>query len=164
MKRRTPRLHIRRAVATDAGAIASVLVESFAAYRAAYTPAAFTATTPMPDQIEQRLQEGPMWVAVRNTTIVGTLSAVPQGAALYLRSLAVLPMARGQGIGRSLIEQAEQFAVVHAATRLVLNTTPFLTQAIQLYAQLGFQTSTDGPDDLFGTPLLTMVKPVAAAA
>lgn len=158
MKRRTPRIHIRRAVATDAEAIASVIAESFAAYQAAYTPAAFTATTPRPDQIERRLHEGPMWIAVQRATIVGTLSAVPQDALLYLRSLAVLPMARGQGIGRNLLEQVEQFAVAHAVTRLVLSTTPFLAHAIQLYTQLGFQTSTDGPHDLFGTPLLTMVK------
>jgi hypothetical protein len=41
---------------------------------------------------------------------------------------------------------------------LFLSTTPFLTHAIVLYEGLGFQRSNEGPHDLFGTPLFTMVK------
>jgi GNAT superfamily N-acetyltransferase len=163
MNRHTPSIRIRLAGANDATAIAAVLYESFVAYQASYTPAAFTATTPAPAQIRQRLHEGPVWVAVDNDTIVGTLSAVQQGMALYLRSLAVLPAARGQGIGYLLIHQAEWFARAQGARQLLLSTTPFLTQAIQLYTQLGFQPTNDGLHALFGTPLMTMTKIVTFA-
>jgi ribosomal protein S18 acetylase RimI-like enzyme len=163
MNRHTSSIRIRLAGASDAVVIAAVLYESFVAYRASYTPAAFTATTPTPDQIQQRLHAGPIWVAVDNDTIVGTLSAVQHGMALYLRSLAVLPTARGQGIGNQLMHQAERFAAAHGATQLLLSTTPFLAHAIQLYVQLGFQTTNDDPHALFGTPLLTMTKTVTLA-
>jgi short-subunit dehydrogenase len=38
-----------------------------------------------------------------------------------------------------------------------LSTTP-LTRAISLYEQYGFRRSDEGPNNLFGTPLFTMVK------
>jgi hypothetical protein len=41
---------------------------------------------------------------------------------------------------------------------MVLSTTPFLTAAISLYERFGFSRSIDGPHDLYGTPLFTMVK------
>lgn len=44
----------------------------------------------------------------------------------------------------------------------VLSTTPFLARAIRLYEQSGFQPTTEGPSDLFGTPLFTMVKTLGA--
>jgi len=90
--------------------------------------------------------------------MVGTISAVPKKEALYVRSMAVDPAARGFGIGRNLLEHAERFAVGNRFKLLLLSTTPFLTQAIQLYERFGFHRSDEGPQDLFGTPLFTMVK------
>jgi GNAT superfamily N-acetyltransferase len=159
----TAHVSIRRAIVTDAVVIAAVLREAFVPYQSAYTPAAFSATTPADDQIRQRLLEGPIWVAVDDQTTVGTLSAVQRGATIYLRSLAVLPTSHGRGLGRLLIEQAERFAAERTASHLLLSTTPFLTHAIQLYEQLGFRPTTDGPQELFGTPLITMVKMVTSA-
>lgn len=154
-----PVTHIRRAAPDDAPAIASVLYSSFVEYEALYTPEAFAATTPPADQIRDRMSEGPVWLALQNDTAVGTISAAPRGAALYVRSMAVAPTARGQGIGRELLEHVEQFAVQSGFERLFLSTTPFLTGAIRLYEQWGFSRSDEGPDDLFGTPLFTMEKP-----
>lgn len=85
---------IRLALPGDAVAIALVLYESFAEYKPAYTPAAFAATTPTSDVVAARLKEGPVWVAVWDGAIVGTVSAVPRGQAVYVRSPAVRPAAR----------------------------------------------------------------------
>jgi hypothetical protein len=41
---------------------------------------------------------------------------------------------------------------------LLLSTTPFLSEAIKLYERSGFRRSTEGPRELFGTPLFTMEK------
>ena len=160
MERSDPTIHIRLAEECDTTAIASVLYESFIEYQASYTPAAFTATTPTPAQIQKRLSEGSVWVAWHHDALVGTISAVEQGAGLYLRSMAVLPSARGYGVGRGLVEHVEQFAIAQGYHYLVLRTTPFLTHAIRLYEQVGFQRITAGPHDLYGTPLLTMLKPL----
>jgi GNAT superfamily N-acetyltransferase len=160
MQQSQPSISIRLAQASEAAAIASAIFQSFAEYQAAYTPEAFAATTPTADTIRRRLDEGPMWVACRQGTIVGTVSAVSRGAACYIRSMAILPAARGAGLGRLLFQHVEEFAVAQGHTNLLLSTTPFLTRAIRLYEQAGFRRSEDGPHDLFGTALFTMMKPL----
>jgi GNAT superfamily N-acetyltransferase len=151
-------MHFRMAVINDASSIAMVLRNAFAEYEEMYTPVAFAATTPGPDQILNRLQEGPIWVAVEDAEIVGTLSAVPKGEVLHLRSMAVVPIARSSGIGWTLLRYAERYALQHGFGLLTLSTTPFLTRAIHLYKSFGFVYGNDGPLDLFGTPLLVMIK------
>jgi N-acetylglutamate synthase-like GNAT family acetyltransferase len=137
--------------------IASVLHQAFIEYELLYTPAAFAATTPSSDQIRERWDEGPVWVAMKNENIVGTVAAVPKSSGLYVRSMAVLPSTRGQGIAGQLLNEIENFAVSQQYTRLFLSTTSFLTEAIHLYERFGFQRSDEGQRDLFGTPLFTMV-------
>jgi len=149
---------IRRAVIDEAPVIAQVLHQAFVEFEAQYTPAAFAATTPASDQIQKRWNEGPVWVAVQFDRLVGTISAVPKMEGLYVRSMAVLPSARREGIGVLLLQTVEQFAVAQGFQRMFLSTTPFLTGAIRLYEQFGFYRSNDAPHELFGTPLFTMVK------
>jgi GNAT superfamily N-acetyltransferase len=149
---------IRRASAADAPTIAGVLAAAFAEYAPLYTPDGLAATTPPADLIRARLEEGPIWVAVQEDAIVGTVGAVRRGEALYVRSMAVLPTARGNRIGEALLYEVEAFARAAGAISLLLSTTPFLARAIRLYGQWGFAYSEAGPHDLYGTPLLTMVK------
>jgi GNAT superfamily N-acetyltransferase len=155
---RQPDTHIRMAVPDDASQIASALYRSFVEYESAYTAEAFAATISTPLQIQERMNEGPVWVALHDETIVGTVSAVHKGEALYIRGMAVAPVARGAGIGRALLERVKEFAVRNQCKRLFLSTTPFLARAIQLYERYGFCRSDEGPQDLSGTPLFTMVK------
>jgi GNAT superfamily N-acetyltransferase len=153
-----PRTQVRMAVPDEAFLIASLLARSFAEYESSYTPEAFAATISTIDRIRDRINEGPAWVALRNGAVVGTLSAVARGEALYLRGMAVAPTARGDGIGRRLLERAEEYATRNGFERLSLSTTPFLKSAIRLYERCGFSRINEKPDDLFGTPLFTMVK------
>jgi ribosomal protein S18 acetylase RimI-like enzyme len=156
-------MEIRRARAADAAAIARALAAAFAEFAPAYTPAALAATTPPAARVRARLREGPIWVAVEGGAVVGTVSAVPRGAGVYVRSMAVLPAARGRGAGAALLREVERYARGLGATSLFLSTTPFLTQAIRLYVRHGFAATGDGPHDLHGTPLITMVKPLPPA-
>ena len=93
-------IQIRLAIADEAESIAWVLHQAFAEYESLYTAAAFAITTPTRVEIEQRLKEGPVWSALKNGRLVGTVAAVAKGDALYIRSMAVVPSARGQGIGK----------------------------------------------------------------
>jgi N-acetylglutamate synthase-like GNAT family acetyltransferase len=127
-------------------------------YEASYTREAFAATVSTGPELEHRLVEGPVWIAVENDTVVGTVSVVPFGEALLIRSLAVLPSNRGQGIGEQLLHHVEKYAYEKGYKRLFLSTTPFLTSAIRLYERFGFQRSKEGPSDRFGTPIFTMTK------
>ena len=142
----------------DIEAIAFALHESFAEFESLYTPSAFAATTPTASQIRDRWSEGPVWAAIQNGAVVGTVGAVPKSSGLYIRSMAVYPTARGQGIAWQLLKEVETFAINAHHKRLFLSTTPFLEEAIQLYEHFGFQRTDEGPQDLFGTPLFTMVK------
>ncbi len=151
-------MKIRLAASSDASAVANLIFQSFIEYKASYTDEAFAATCPSRIEVENRLAEGPVWIAVDDETVVGTVSGVLLGSALLVRSLAVLPSERGQGTGELLLDQVENYAYENGYTRLVLSTTPFLTPAIRLYEQLGFGRSSEGPNNRFGTPIFTMVK------
>jgi len=152
---------IRLARIRDTEAISATLREAFAEFELLYTPAGFSATTPSKEQIEARFGEGPIWVAELASKLVGTVAAVPCGIELYIRSMAVLPAARGQGVGTLLLNAIETFAAIHHYRRLILNTTPFLLEAVRLYERHGFRR-TGKQSDLFGTPLATMTKELPA--
>jgi N-acetylglutamate synthase-like GNAT family acetyltransferase len=153
-----PGVRIRRAFLEDASAIASVLYESFAEYESSYTPEGFAVTVSNPEQVRERIKEELVWLALKDEKIVGTVGAVPKAGALYVRSMAVIPAGRGSGIGRKLLERVEEFAAERGFKRMFLSTTPFLARAIRLYERFGFRRSDEGPHDLFGTPLFTMMK------
>jgi putative acetyltransferase len=157
------RMSIRPATEDDLFALASLMYESFLEYKSSYTDEAFAATTPTTDQLASRMSEGPIWIGLQGGVIVGTVSLVPRGEELYVRGMAVLPRARGLRLGELLLKEAESFALAHEFRRLVLSTTPFLTRAIRLYERLGFRRTTEGPHQLFGTPLFTMVKDLSTS-
>ncbi len=153
-------MQIRTATGNEARLVASVLRQAFAEYKPLYTSQGYSATTPGAGEIHTRISEGPVWIALHEGYIVGTASVVPKEAGFYIRGMAVLPAARGLGIGRLLLEEIEGFATANGCKRLFLSTTPFLHRAIRLYERFGFQHTSDGPHDLFGTPLFTMEKMV----
>jgi ribosomal protein S18 acetylase RimI-like enzyme len=153
-----PDLSVRLAVIDEAAGIAAVLRDAFEPYRPLYTPAAFAATTPSTDGVRQRWHEGPVWVALQDDRIVGTVAAVPRADALYVRSMAVHPASRGAGCGRRLIDAVERHAAANELFKIVLSTTPFLQPAIALYERCGFRRTDTGPSTLDGTPLFTMEK------
>ena len=149
---------VRLATADEASSIALVLHEAFIEYESLYTAEAFAITTPPIGQIEKRWSEGPVWVAIQEDRYVGTVAVVPKGDALYIRSMAVAPSARGQGIGKLLLEQVEIFARAGGFRRMFLSTTPFLYEAIRLYEHFGFERTSAEPLELAGTQLFTMEK------
>ena len=145
----------------DAPAIANLLHESFAAFEPLYTEGGFNATALAAPQVLERMREGPVWVALRDSQILGTVAIVVKGKAAYIRGMAVLPSARGTGIGTKLLQHAERWAIDAQCVRLFLSTTLFLSEAIRLYERFGFRRTEEGPNDLFGTPLFTMEKTIS---
>ena len=76
--------------------------------------------------------------------------------------MAVLTAVRGHRIGETLLGEIETYARREDVQRLFLSTTPFLDRAIRLYDRIGFRRIDAGRFDLFGTPLVTMEKILAA--
>jgi GNAT superfamily N-acetyltransferase len=151
-----PNIRIRPAEASDADTIALILAEAFAEDKPFYTAEAYAATTPKSDVILNRFREGQIWVALLEDEIVGTVSAVWRGADVHIRSMAVLPKARGNRIGERFLKYIQNFAARSDFKRLALSTTPFLQPAVRLYERFGFVRN--GIDDLHGTPLITLEK------
>ena len=149
-------LLLRRAGPADAGAIARTLEAAFRPLASRYTPAAYAATVPPAGAIRARLRAAASWVAVAGGDVVGTVTARPTPAGVYVQSMAVVPAARGRGVGGRLMAEAVRFAEAQGAARLYLATTPFLHEAIRLYQARGFAFVPEGPHDLHGTPLRTM--------
>ena len=151
-------IEIRLAQPRDAPAIAALLADSFAEYKSLYTSEGYAATAITNEQVAHRISEGPVWIALANESVAGTVSVVAKSGSLYIRGMAVQPTARGQRIGERLLAQVERFAESNGIRRLFLSTTPFLNRAIRLYERQGFQRTDPGSHDLYGTPLFTMEK------
>ena len=149
---------IRRAVEADALEIALLLHTAFVEYKSLYTPGGFAATVLTPEQVITRMHEVPVCIVLHDDLVVATGAAVQKSAGLYIRGMAVAPEWRGGKIGELLLREVERFAKEAGEHRLFLSTTPFLARAIRLYEKWGFQRTTEGPHDLFGTPLFTMEK------
>jgi GNAT superfamily N-acetyltransferase len=155
------RLVVRPAMDVDGEGVVRMLEAAFAPLAALYTPAAYVATVPGAEEIQARLREPETgcWVALVDGRMAGTVTATRRPDGVYVRSMAVVPAARGNGVGRRLLDEVVRFAEASGARRLSLSTTPFLEAAIRLYAACGFTVVPgEGPSDLHGTPLLTMER------
>ena len=114
--------------------MAFLLRVAFAEVARLYTPEALAAMLFDTEAIRGRIQKGtPVWIALLGKEPVGTLSAFDRPEGLHVRSMAVHPGARGQGVGRALLAAAEGFGRERGHTRMFLRTTPFLHAAIALY-------------------------------
>jgi len=91
---------------------------------------------------------------------LASVAAIAKGDSAYIRGMAVLPPARGLGMGVKLLAVVEQWAVEEGCSRIFLSTTPFLHASIRLYEKQGFRRTPEGPQNLFGTPLFTMEKKI----
>ncbi len=151
-------VEVRRAGPDDAAVVATVLHASFVEFKALYTEGGFAATALGAGQVLTRMQEGPVWMALREGAVLGTVAAVVKDESGYLSGMAVLPAARGSGAGARLLQQVESWAGAEGYAQLFLSTTPFLGSAIRLYESFGFRRMDGNPHDLFGTPLFAMQK------
>jgi GNAT superfamily N-acetyltransferase len=152
---------VRRASTADASIISWILRAAFREFAPFYTAEAYDATVVPPARVRERMAEGPVWVAVAGDRLVGTAGAVVRGSALYIRGVAVVPVARGERIGELLLDEIERFALADGHDVLELHTTTFLLAARRLYERCGF-TLLGPAGSPHGTPLIAMQKRLTA--
>jgi N-acetylglutamate synthase-like GNAT family acetyltransferase len=150
-------IQIRIAKTGDVSSIETLLAESFAEFKSLYTKDAFEATAIKSDEILVRMNEGPLWVALKDAKIIGTVAAVFKNGSLYIRGMAVHPSARGHKIGENLLVEIEKYALTQNCKRLFLGTTQYLKSAIRLYERMGFRRL-EGFENFYGMPLMIMEK------
>lgn len=83
---------------------------------------------------------GGFWVAVdERERVHGTCGVFPVGPGDFeLRKMYLHPLARGQKLGKRLLETSIAFSAAHGGRRIVLDTTEQMTQAIAFYEANGF--------------------------
>lgn len=152
---------VRLATAGEAAAVHRVLLAAFDPLRDQYTVAGFEATVLDPARVAGRMSAGPIWLAIAAGTPVGTFGTRDDSRGHYLRGMAVVPEARGQGVGGALLAEVLRHVDSHPAPRTWLYTTPFLEAATALYLGAGFvRFDEDPPANLYGTPLIGMQRSV----
>jgi RimJ/RimL family protein N-acetyltransferase len=82
---------------------------------------------------------GAFWLLEQDGRAVGFCAVLARVAGVMSLAMAILPQARGQGGGRSLVAVAEQHARDTGAHKLELEVFPDNARAIALYAATGFE-------------------------
>ncbi|WP_280151041.1 GNAT family N-acetyltransferase [Piscinibacter sp. XHJ-5] len=110
----------------------------------------YTAVDQTPETTAQRIQGGTCWVATHGASLVGTLLAQPTHAksnceyftrpgVACVHQFAVDPDHQGRGLGRQLLQLAEQWAADRGYTELAMDTAEPATHLVELYGRLGYR-------------------------
>jgi GNAT superfamily N-acetyltransferase len=155
---------IRKAASIDSAGILECLRAAFEPYRDSYTPEAFVDTVLTPQTIEERFRSMCLFVAVSESgEIVGTIgcqvvaSEVGQEKEGHIRGMAVLPGWQGSGVATQLLNAVESELRNQGCSRISLDTTQPLRQAMRFYEKNSFERS-GRVTSFFGMPLFEYVK------
>ena len=99
---------------------------------------------PMDVDYDEEIRLFPVWVAVREDEVVGGLIMTFNQGHASIANVAISPEAQGVGLGRKLINFAENEAITRGYTELKLATHILLEENVSLYKHLGWvETSRD---------------------
>ena len=83
---------------------------------------------------------GHIFFSIEENTISGTVALMPVESGIFeLTKMAVLPKARGQGIGQQLMDHCIQFSKDNQIKKLILYSNTKLENAIYIYRKWGFK-------------------------
>jgi GNAT superfamily N-acetyltransferase len=125
-------LGLRRATVDDLPAIRAVIAAAYARY----LPRMDKPPAPVFRDYGPSVEAGTTWVTGSPVTAVLTL--YPRDDHLYVENIAVDPSAQGRGLGRALMEFAEQEAGRRRLNRIALVTHEAMTENQAIYARLGY--------------------------
>lgn len=102
-----------------------------------------------------------LFLAFDEAELVGCVFAAPRAGALYVNKLAVWPHRQREGIGRRLMQAAEQLARESSLATLELDTRIELVENHRTFEALGFVKTAEGAHDGFARPtFITMRRPL----
>jgi ribosomal protein S18 acetylase RimI-like enzyme len=124
----------RLARTDDLGAVRELAAAAYEIYveRIGRPPA------PMTADYAEAIRSGTLWVAEDASRIVGLLVLEPKPDHLLLDNVAVHPDAQGRGIGRRLLQLAEQLARAEGYAEIRLYTNEAMTENIAYYPRHGY--------------------------
>ncbi|MEC9367404.1 MAG: GNAT family N-acetyltransferase [Pseudomonadota bacterium] len=106
---------------------------------AIYVPRMGREPAPMLADYENLIAAGRVTVLRDNGRLVGFLVAYPRGKNLHVENVAVAVAARGRGLGKLLLDEAERIAGEAGLRALELYTNEKMTENIAWYPRLGFR-------------------------
>ena len=126
---------IRAAVEADAEAIAACVKSAYGDYenRIGRPPG------PVLQDYHQVIHEREVLVAVVGQEILGVLALAETAEGFLLDNVAVSPPAQGRGIGKKLLEYAEQRAQAEGYESIYLYTNELMVENQALYARIGYK-------------------------
>ncbi len=132
---KTPnRISIRRAVAADAEEIANCVK---AAYEH-YIPRMGKPPGPMLDNYDEVVETHHVTVAEHEGKIVGAIVLISLQDGVLLDNVAVHPTFQGQGLGKRLMQLAENEAKGRGYSEIQLYTHEKMTENIAMYTNMGY--------------------------
>jgi ribosomal protein S18 acetylase RimI-like enzyme len=124
---------IRLATPADLPAVREVVTAAYARYldRMDRPPG------PMLADYAAEVEAGRLWVT--GEPVTGLIELAPGDGSLHIGNVAVHPSAQGTGLGRRLLEFAEEQARQRGLNRLDLYTNEVMTENQAIYARLGYR-------------------------
>ncbi len=139
---------IRPAGPSDLPAIRALTGSAYARYRDRMN----AVPAPVRNDYEAEAAAGQIWVlslddsvpaqnapAGEPPDIAGVIVLIETGGSLLIENVAVNPAAQGRGLGRRLMEFAEQQAQARGIGRMTLYTHEVMTENLAIYARLGYR-------------------------
>jgi GNAT superfamily N-acetyltransferase len=125
---------IRRATESDATSVANCAVEAFSHYipRLGLTP------IPMTRDYGAAIANAQVWIATQHGETIAALALDTTDEGFLIDVIAVLPQHQGTGVGRALLELAEQEALRQGHDSIYLFTNEKMTENRALYERIGY--------------------------
>jgi ribosomal protein S18 acetylase RimI-like enzyme len=144
---------VRRATPADLPAVRAVVSAAYARYldRMDRPPA------PMLADYAAEVEAGLLWVT--GEPVTGLIELAEAGDSLHVGNVAVHPSAQGTGLGRRLMEFAEERARQRGLTRLDLFTNEVMTENQAIYARLGYRETARRTEDGYHRVYLDKILP-----
>ena len=77
-------------------------------------------------------------VACIDDAVAGALICYPRGEALHVENVGVSPDFQGHGLGKTLMQEAEDQARAHGLSKIELYTNEVMTENIPFYEAIGY--------------------------
>ncbi|MER9952654.1 GNAT family N-acetyltransferase [Mesorhizobium sp. M0047] len=134
-------IRLRPAVPADAAAIRDIVRAAYAKW----VPVIGREPLPMRTDYDKAVAEHSFDLAVEGGRIVGMIETIPADDHLWIENVCVAPDAQGRGIGRLLLERAEQQAIEAGRVELRLLTNGAFEANVSLYRRHGYVVDREEP-------------------
>jgi GNAT superfamily N-acetyltransferase len=136
-----PGVILRPAAAADVPRLREIVLAAYGPYveRIGGEP------RPMTDDYTDVVARQRVTVAVGDDGVVGLVVLAEEDGDLWIDNVAVDPAVRGTGVGRALLEYAEQVAREEGRGRLWLLTHELMTENRALYERIGYVQQREQP-------------------